>query len=99
MTEVKTLPTHDVRVIGRKFLGSDGLEAALGLGISLITAAFHSAGTLLVIKQVLKRWSRAGRREEQRFKMVHGIASSGLGADPFRHFFRVKSNSLRVIRL
>ena len=38
--EVKTLPIQDVSAIGRKFLGSDGQEVALGLGNKLDHCCF-----------------------------------------------------------
>ena len=89
MMDVNTLPMHEVNAMGRKLPGSDGFACALDLGMSLMTAFFHIAGTWLVIRQVLNRYNSAGWREGQRFKMVYGMSSSGLGDDPQRHLFKV----------
>ena len=64
------LLTAEVSAIGRKFAGEDGSSLAELLGISLTAATFHEEGTFPSMMTLLKRSSRAGRREGHFLKIM-----------------------------
>ena len=91
---VKILPMHDVSAIGLKLPGLVGSSAAELLGISLITADFHSLGMTDWVQQMLKRWSKTGIRAGHFLKMTYPTLSYGDGADADFNLLMTRATSL-----
>ena len=56
-----SLPTHEVRAIGRKLVGDGGSASAELFAISLTAASFQAEGTVECNQQKLKMSCKAGR--------------------------------------
>ena len=78
---VNSLPTQEVRAIGRKLEGSLGSSSAEDFPISLIPASFQLVGMVDVDQQHWKRLSKARVRDGHLLKTWYGIWSNGAGAE------------------
>ena len=72
---VNSLPTQEVRAIGRKLEGSLGSSSADDFPISLIPARFQLVGMVDVDQQHWKRLSKAWVRDGHLLKTWYGIWS------------------------
>ena len=85
---------HDVSAIGLKLPGLVGSSAAELLGVSLITADFHSLGLTDWVQQMLKRWSKTGIRAGYFLKMTYPTLSYGDGVDADFNILMTRTTSL-----
>ena len=93
---VKSLPTHDVSAMGRKFEGTDGSSCAACFPSNFTEAVFHCSGTTDCTQHALYMLWRAVSSAGHLLKTTYGTPSSGQGADLLLDLLTASSNVMAL---